>query len=217
MSNITLPNESAEYREHRDRLLTAEAELRAKIEEVASLRRSLPVGGEVTSYTFDSADGPVQLADLFGDHDTLILYSYMYAENAEHPCPMCSAFMDSLAGQIHHIHQRTAMAVVARSSMPRIQALVQQQSWGSIPWLSAANNTYPVDYKSEMPDGAQVPMCNVFVKRDGVVRHFWTSELFFVGWENHPRHVDMLWPLWHFFDLLPEGRGDFMPGLNYAE
>ena len=29
-------------------------------------------------------------------------------------------------------------------------------------------------------------------------------------------HVDMLWPIWHFFDLTPEGRGaDRIPQLDY--
>ena len=127
---------------------------------------------------------------------------------------MCSAFVDSLTGQMKHINQRTSLYLVARSAWPRIDALKTAQGWHDTAWLSAANNTYPVDFKSEMPDGSQVPMCNVFRRLDGQVYHFWMSEMFFAPSDFHPRHVDMLWPLWHIFDVTPEGRGDFMPGLD---
>src|SRR5947208_17112767 len=39
------PNESKEYRQARERLLEAERELRDHVEEVAALRRKLPLGG----------------------------------------------------------------------------------------------------------------------------------------------------------------------------
>jgi len=104
---------------------------------------------------------------------------------------------------------------VARAPIDQLMKLVEARGWHDIPWLSAANNDYPIDYHSEMPNGAQVPMCSVF-RRDGSdIRHFWTSEMFFAPSDMHPRHVDQLWPLWHFFDVTPEGRGDFMPKLRY--
>jgi predicted dithiol-disulfide oxidoreductase (DUF899 family) len=31
-----------------------------------------------------------------------------------------------------------------------------------------------------------------------------------------PRHVDLIWPLWHLLDVTPEGRGsDWRPKLKY--
>ncbi len=209
------PNESAAYRAKRDELLDAEIALRNQIEEVARLRRSLPLGGVAEDYKFTGTQGEISLSELFGDKETLILYSYMYGPEAEQPCPMCSAFADSLIGQTKHIEQRTALAMVARSDYGRVAELAEARGWGELNWVSAADNNYPIDYKSEMPNGAQVPMCNVFTKHEGRIHHFWTSELFFAPSDFHPRHVDMLWPLWHIFDITPEGRGDFMPGLGY--
>jgi predicted dithiol-disulfide oxidoreductase (DUF899 family) len=57
----------------------------------------------------------------------------------------------------------------------------------------------------------------VFVRRDGKIHHFWSSELFFVGGEdgNGPRHVDYMWPLWAMLDRTPGGRDDFHPALDY--
>ena len=204
--DVRFPNESAAYRAKRDELLEAEIALRAQIEAVAALRRDLPLGGEAADYVFEGAQGEVPMADLFSEHSTLIIYSLMYGPDAD-PCPMCSAYLDSLSGQIKHITQRAGMVVVARSPYARIAKLAQDQGWEDIPFYSVANTTYAQDYKSEMPDGAQVPMCNVFVKREGRVHHFWNSEMFFAPAESHPRHIDMLWPLWSYFDLTPEGRG----------
>ena len=224
LHDVRFPGESDEYRTARNTLLEAELELRAQVEKVALLRRALPLGGRVDDYEFEGPQGSVSLSDLFGKHSTLIVYSFMYGADAEQPCPMCSAYLDSLNGQMKHINQRASLVVVARSEYPRIAAMVSERGWQDVPWYSSAGNNYPLDYKSEMPNGAllpnrQVPMANVFVKNGDDIRHFWNSETFFAQVPNapssHPRHIDPLWPLWSYFDLTPEGRGDFMPGLEY--
>src|SRR5712672_3880611 len=78
-SGFRYPNESAEYRRARQALLIEEIELRRHIERVAELRRALPPGGEVTKkYLFEGEGGKVALSDLFGDKETLVVYSYMF-------------------------------------------------------------------------------------------------------------------------------------------
>src|SRR5690349_20854999 len=90
----SLPNESAEYRRARNELLAAEIELRRHIERVAEMRRALPPGGEVKKkYQFQSERGPVSFADLFGDKQTLVVYSYMYGPERARPCPMCTSLL----------------------------------------------------------------------------------------------------------------------------
>jgi len=72
------PNESDEYRRARDALLVEEIELRRHIERVAEQRRALPPGGVVASqYRFEGENGPAVFSDLFGDKQTLAIYSYM--------------------------------------------------------------------------------------------------------------------------------------------
>jgi predicted dithiol-disulfide oxidoreductase (DUF899 family) len=59
---------------------------------------------------------------------------------------------------------------------------------------------------------------NVFRKADGAIRHTYGTELFYAAPEpgQHPRHVDLLWPLWNVFDLTPDGRGtDWFPQVSY--
>jgi predicted dithiol-disulfide oxidoreductase (DUF899 family) len=109
------PNESAEYRQARERLLAEEIELRRQIQRVAEQRRSLPPGGIAADYRFLDKDGKeLRLIDLFGEHDTLFTYFWMYGPERERPCPMCTSFVGSLDAPAPDIEQRIAMAIVGR-------------------------------------------------------------------------------------------------------
>ena len=111
------------------------------------------------------------------------------------------------------------MAIVARSPIERIQEHAAARGWKRLRLLSSANNSFQADYHAEAPDGAQWPMANVFVRRDGTIHHFWGSELMFREFPTgNQRHVDMIWPLWNVLDLTPEGRGEsWYPSLDYDE
>ena|SRR5712692_1197925 len=72
------PNEKPKYRAARKKLLKAELALRKQVEQVASLRRKLPPGGEVPEdYVFESEQGKVRLSELFVNGNTLVAYSFM--------------------------------------------------------------------------------------------------------------------------------------------
>ena len=97
---VRIPNESAEYRAARTALLAEEIELRRHIERVAAQRRALPPGGPVIGdYRFEGEDGPTDFAGLFGDKQTLAIYSYMFGPERERPCPMCTNTLGRLGGQ----------------------------------------------------------------------------------------------------------------------
>jgi predicted dithiol-disulfide oxidoreductase (DUF899 family) len=73
------PNESAEYRAARNELIVEEIELRRQLERVASRRRALPPGGEIPQdFALASETGPIRFSSLFGDKQTLLVYSMMY-------------------------------------------------------------------------------------------------------------------------------------------
>lgn len=213
---VSLPNESPEYRAARSRLLSAEADLRRRIEDVASLRRSLPQGGPVPrDYAFRSLQGdPAAFSTLFGPHDTLAVYSLMYGPDAKAPCPMCSAFLDGLNGQIVHISQKISFAVVAQNRPEKLSDLKDRMGWGDLPLYSALGTEYQRDYLAEAEDGSQLPILNVFQRGPDGIHHFWSSELFFEPSDWHPRHIDAAWPLWNILDFTPQGRGDFLPSLR---
>jgi predicted dithiol-disulfide oxidoreductase (DUF899 family) len=222
------PGESTEYRAARDRLLREEVELRRSVEAVAKLRRALPSGGLVPKdYLFEEGSPDltesqtvrqVRMSELFRSGWTsLAVYSFMYGPKMEVPCPMCTSMLDGLNGSAPHIAQRTNLVVVAKSPIHRIRAFARGRGWRNLRLLSSADNSYNRDYHGEDEKGVQLPMLNVFVKRDGVVRHFWASELLFATDPGqNPRHVDLVWPLWNVLDCTPEGRGkDWYPKLSY--
>jgi predicted dithiol-disulfide oxidoreductase (DUF899 family) len=218
---VRFPNESDEYRAARDELLTAEMALRRQVEDVAALRRRLPLGGEVPAdYEFDEVGGgTVRMSQLFAEgKNTLLLYSYMYGPEMKAPCVMCTSMLDALEGENPHIVQRVNFAVVAKSPAARIEAFARPRGWRNLRLLSSSRNSYNRDYQGETADGDQMPSMNVFVRRDGRIRHFWNSELLFapVDEGQDSRHIDMWWPLWNLLDLTPEGRGeDWYPRLRY--
>lgn len=218
MVDSRYPNESGEYRGAREELLKAESDLREGVERVAALRRGLPLGGAVREdYVFQGAGGPVKISELFADgKDSLFLYSYMFSPEMESPCPLCTSFLDALDAQAPHIEQRINVAVTAKSPFERVAAVAKGRGWHNMRLLSDGETSYHADYLGEAPDGSQMPMANVFVRREGRIHHWWGSELLFVPTEvGDRRHIDMMWPLWNVLDTTPEGRGDIYPKLEY--
>jgi predicted dithiol-disulfide oxidoreductase (DUF899 family) len=115
------PNESPEYRRARNTLLAEEIELRRHIERVAAMRRALPPGGTIPEdHTLDSEKGIVNLSDLFGDKQTIIIYSMMFGPQRKRPCPVCTSFLSAWDGTARNLRERVAIAVFARSPIGRI-------------------------------------------------------------------------------------------------
>jgi predicted dithiol-disulfide oxidoreductase (DUF899 family) len=206
----------------------AELELRRQLEEVAAQRRELPVGGPVPQdYVFDEGAAeladqgtvrPVTLSQLFAPgKDTLVLYSYMFGPEMDEPCPMCTSFIDGLNATAPHAAQRLNLAVVARSPIGRLREVARQRGWTLLRLLSSSGCSYHPDYFGEDAAGGQWPVLNVFVRREGRVHHFYSTEALFVDQPGEPCHLDLMWPLWNLFDLTPEGRGEtWYPQLSYA-
>lgn len=224
LQNSRFPNEDGKYRAGRNKLLKAEVVLRREIERVAALRRKLSLGGKASDYKFEelTADGmrTVKLSELFGDKDTLIIYSYMFGPQMKAACPSCTSILDSLDGAAPHVTQRVAFAVVAKSPIARIRAFADQRGWRHLRLLSSSDNNYNRDYHAETDSGDQRPILNVFVRKNTEIHHAYATELMFAPTEmgQNPRHVDMIWPLWNLLDYTPEGRGkDWYPKLSYTD
>src|SRR5205823_8133672 len=231
--SVAFPDESAEYRAARSRLLGEEIELRRAMEAVAAARRALPRGGAVPEdYVFqelgvDGAATDVRLSRLFAPgKDSLVIYSFMFPRDpgderpgpeagatallplAEGPCPSCVALLDQLEGAAEHATQQINLAVVAKTPLPRILAFAEERGWRRLRLLSSNANDYNRDYLAETAEGHQRPMLNVFHRAGETIRHFWGSELFYAQTDSgqDPRHVGTLEPVWNLFDLTPEGR-----------
>src|SRR3982074_261681 len=215
------PNESAEYRRARQALLAEEIELRRHIERVAEQRRALPTGGEVTeSYRFEGERGPVSFADLFGGKQSLVIYSFMFGPQRERACPMCTSLLGAWNGEARDIEQRVGLAVVARSPIERLVAFKKERGGGGLQLYFHSTGEFSRDYFAIAPDGSDIPGFNVFSRRDGKVRHFWSGEMGFEQADpgQDPRGAPDLMPIWTILDSVPEGRAkDWYPKLDYGK
>ena len=217
-NGVRFPNESADYRHARDALLAEEIKLRRHIERVAEQRRALPPGGTVPKdYAFDGENGPVKFSRLFGDKQTLAVYSYMYGPKRAQPCPMCTSLVAAWDGEALDVEQRIALVMVARSPIERLLAVKKERGWQHVRLYSDMDGDFTRDYVSATD--ADIPAFNVFTRRDGSIRHFWSGEMGGGTADpgQDPRGAPDLMPLWTILDSTPEGRGgDWYPSLSYG-
>lgn len=218
-STLRFDGESREYRTARTALLAEEIALRRHIEQVAVQRRALPPGPVVREgYRFRTADGESDLAELFGAHDTLIVYSWMFGPQQAAPCPMCTNMIAGIASTAKDIEQHAGIVVIARSPLEKVDEFAAGRGWRNLRLAQDLEDAYSREWGALMPDGEEVPALNVFTRRDGVIRLFWAGEM---GGETmdpgqDPRGAPDLQPLWAFLDMTPGGRGaDWYPSLDY--
>ncbi|HXE62698.1 MAG TPA: DUF899 family protein [Bryobacteraceae bacterium] len=212
------PNESADYRAARNALLAEEIELRRHLERVAEQRRALPPGGAIPKdFEFSGASGSVSLSSLFGDKDTLMVYSMMFGPKRAAACPSCTSFLTSWNGAAVNLRERVAMAVTARSPIERLLEFQKQRNLMNLRFFSDTSGEYTRAYVNA--EDADVPGFSVFTRRGGVVRHFYSGEM--SGEMSDPGQDPRGAPdadlLWQMLDYTPEGRGaDWYPKLDYG-
>jgi predicted dithiol-disulfide oxidoreductase (DUF899 family) len=218
-SRFRFPNESEEYRRARAALLAEEIELRRHIERVAEQRRALPPGGAVTrDYRFTGESGPATFVDLFGDKQTLVVYSWMFGPQRARPCPMCTSLLSAWEGEARDVDQRVSLVVIARSPIERLVTFKKERGWRNLRIFSDVGGEYSRDYHAVTDDDGDDAAFNVFTRRDGTIRHFWGGEMGFETADpgQDPRGAPDLMPIWTILDATPDGRGaDWYPKLDY--
>src|SRR5580658_2056107 len=136
--SFRFPGETESYRQSRNQLLQAEVDLRRRVEEVAALRRQLPLGGQIPEdYIFDEGSTDlndaqtirqVRLSELFQPgKDTLAIYSFMFGPKMKAACPMCSSIIDALNATEVHATQRMSLVVVAKSPLDRLRTVARER------------------------------------------------------------------------------------------
>ncbi len=216
---VRIKNESAEYRAARTALLAEEIELRRHIARVAAQRRALPPGGPVEGdYRFMTEQGETDFAGLFGDKQTLGVYSYMFGPQRERPCPMCTNLLGAWEGNARDIDQKMSLVVVARSPIEKLLAWKIERGWKDLRLIQDLNWNYSRDYFGLTPGGDEIPSFNIFTRRDGTIRHFWAGEMSGQTADpgQDPRGAPDPGPMWAVFDSTPEGRDPgWYPKLDY--
>jgi predicted dithiol-disulfide oxidoreductase (DUF899 family) len=214
------PGESQAYRDARQALLAEEIEFRRHMTRLVEQRRALPPGPIIQkNYRFKDANGKeLGLSELFGDHDTLVAYYWMYGPERERPCPMCTNWLGAVHGNAVDIKQRVALKVLSRSPVPRQKAFALERGWTNLDFVQTIGDDYAKDLRLFMDDGSEVASLVVY-QRDGAnVRLFWASEMSFDMADpgQDPRDAPDIAALWSILDLTPGGRGkDWYPKLEY--
>jgi len=214
------PGDSDAYRKARTALLKEEIDLRRHLWDVAELRRSLPPGGEVSGkYRFLDKDGKEHgLVDLFGRHDTLISYFWMYGPARERPCPMCTSLLDALDAANRNLSQRVTLVVLGRSPVARQLAFAVERGWRFLDFYQCVGDDFPTDYRGLKANGEEWPQLDVWTRQGETVRHFWGASEMDGTADPHQdaRNVPDPEALWTMLDLTPGGRGtDWYPKLEY--
>jgi predicted dithiol-disulfide oxidoreductase (DUF899 family) len=218
--------ETAEYTARREELRLAEVDLMRRREDVAALRRQLPLGGVVEDSAFlegprslGDGDAPVttvRLRELFSSADrALVVYHAMYGKRQTTPCPMCTMWVDGLNGVVRHLARNADFVVAAAADPAALRAHARDRGWDNVRLLSCGDNAFQYDLGAEDEDGVQDSTVSVFVLDDeGRPRHVYSGHPRMAD-DIQQRGIDLLSPVWHVLDLTPQGRGEWFAGLDY--
>jgi len=179
------------------------ADYRAQIEKLRKKMRALQAKREpqdVTDYTLAGAAGPVRLSALFGDKPDLIVI-----HNMGKACVYCTLWADGYNGIYPHLVDRAGF-VVATPDRPDIQRKFAAGRGWRFPMVSHAGTSFAADMGYRAPKGGWLPGISVF-RRDG-------ARLQRVADADEGPGDDFC-ALWHLFDMLPGGAGDWQPHFRY--
>jgi predicted dithiol-disulfide oxidoreductase (DUF899 family) len=149
---------------------------------------------EVADYEFATTDGSVRLSQLFGDHEDLILIHNMGAS-----CSYCTLWADGYNGIHQHVVARAAFAVTS-PDRPDVQKKFAQSRGWQFPLVSHAESTFAADMGYRSAKGGWIPGVSVFKRSGNTIAR--VSDTGFSPGDDYCT-------LWHFFDLLPGGVGDW--------
>jgi predicted dithiol-disulfide oxidoreductase (DUF899 family) len=220
LARTPFAGESPEYRKAREALVAEEIEFRRHMTRLTEQRRSLPPGPVIEKdYRFKDANGSeAGLIDLFGRHNVLVTYLWMFGPQRERPCPMCTNWLGAVNGNAADIKQRVAFKVLGRSPVPRQLAFAQERGWRDLDFVQTIGDDYAKDIGTLKSDGSEWAAITVF-RRDGdKVRLFWAAEMTpeMADPGEDPRLAPDVASLWSILDLTPDGRGkDWYPKLSY--
>ncbi len=208
-------------------LLRKEKALTRRHDALCEERRALPWVRVDKAYTFEGADGPATLSDLFGGRSQLIIQHFMMGPGWKEGCTGCSFMADHIdAARMHLEPHDVTVVVVARATLPEIDAFRARMGW-KFRWVSSHGSDFNYDfhvsftprqiaegrvvynYASSDTEEEECPGVSVFFKdADGTVYHTYST---------YSRGEESLVGAYHFLDLTPRGRNETGPHFNLMD
>ena len=116
-------------------------------DEVARERSELPWLRVEKPYSFQTAEGPRTLAELFDGRSQLVVYHFMFGPEYEAGCPVCSSIADSVDGVVSHLAARdVTMICVSRAPLEKLLAYRERMGW-SFGWVSSYESDFNWDFE----------------------------------------------------------------------
>jgi predicted dithiol-disulfide oxidoreductase (DUF899 family) len=208
----------SEWLAARKELLAEEKRLTHQMDAVSAKRRALPWVKIDKDYHFDSPNGRVSLAELFGEHSQLVIQHFMLGPDWGEGCPSCSFMADHTDGMLPHLAARdVTMLAVSRAPLAEIEAFKKRMGW-RFDWVSSKGSDFNYDFhvsftEKEVESGkvdynytrqpfgsTEAPGISVFHKAaDGSIFH--TYSVF-------GRGVELMMGTYRILDLTPKGRDE---------
>lgn len=130
----------------RRELLKAEKELTHRSDQLAKQRQALPWVRVDKTYTFETEQGKVALADLFQGRSQLLVYHFMFGPDYKAGCPSCSSIADGFNGiAVHLAHHDVMLWAVSAAPFAKLKAFKQRMGW-TFPWASSAGSDFNADF-----------------------------------------------------------------------
>jgi predicted dithiol-disulfide oxidoreductase (DUF899 family) len=121
---------------------------------------------------------------------------------------MCSLWLDGFNGIVPHVTQRANFVIASRAPLDKLQAWGARREWNRLRLLSDDGPSFARAIDAEDAEGRPDSTVVVLAKDGDRVRHVYTAHPML---EDRERGIDLLSPVWHLFDLMPSGRGDWYP------
>ena len=207
-----------EWLEARKALLEREKAFTRERDALAAARRTLPWVEVSEGYRFESEDGEVGLAELFGAMSQLVVSHFMYGPGWEAGCPSCSFWADGYDPMTVHLAARdVAFVAVSRAPLATLLAYRDRMGW-RFPWVSSRRSSFSEDfgvsfdeealatgpvtynYRETTMRSSEAPGLSVFCK-DEAGRLFHT-------YSCYSRGLDPMNAAYQLLDLVPRGRDE---------
>ena len=219
-----------EWTAARQELLAREKEHTRLGDELARQRRQLPWLRVDKPYTFQTADGPKTLAELFDGRSQLIVYHLMFGPDYEVGCPVCSSIADSFDGVVEHLKARdVTMTAISRARIDKLLAFRERMGW-SFKWASSFDTDFNWDWghsytREEVSKWAdQVPsavsnfatqtgndVVGYFTEGPGLTVFARDGDQVYLAYMGTARELEMIMTYYPILDHVPGGRGEGDP------
>jgi len=135
-----------------------EQKIRILIERLAKLQQSNR-GNEVINYSFSTIEGEINLLDLFGEKDKLLLI-----HNMGQGCRYCTLWADGFNGFLPHLESTISVVLVSKDAPQLQRKFANSQGWRFR--LASHRGGEYIQEQSVMKDSNNMPGAVVY-ERDG--------------------------------------------------